>query len=53
MAQVKGQLGAVVKVKVGAKVKDRVKNGLTFKIKKLDRGRGKSRLWFLSGMMSW
>jgi len=28
MAQVKGQLGVVVKVKAGAKVKDRVKNGL-------------------------
>lgn len=36
MAQVKGQLGVVVKVKVGAKVKDRVKNRLMFKIKKLD-----------------
>lgn len=36
MAQIKGQLGIVVKVKAGAKVKDRVKNGLMFKIKKLD-----------------
>ena len=36
MAQVKSQLGAVVKVKAGAKVKGRVKNGLVFKIKKLD-----------------